>query len=207
MSQTQKGSEVTFAAAPPRLSWGLAVWTLWHLTPLEQLQGVGAALADRARVRPDAGAIDQDARRAVHRRRLGQRCRHLGVAGDVGGRRAATDLGRGFAHRIGIDVEQGHPGARLGQDRRRAGAKPRCTAGDDGGQAGNVHRACPVVQSPEDCPVPPRRATGRRRGGSAMSGGDPLSWRRHGNKKGLELKWRNIGMSRSPAARRLAASP
>ena len=87
--------------------------------------------ADDALGRTDAGAIDQDARRAVvgggllDRRLGGRAVRH------VAGHRDAFDAGGHFGGAFFVEVEDRHLGAGGGERARGGRSQSGCAAGDD----------------------------------------------------------------------------
>jgi hypothetical protein len=87
--------------------------------------------ADDALGRSYAGAIDQDARRAVHGARgFHCRLRAFGV-GNVAGHRDAFDAGGHFGGALFVEIENRHLGAGRGESARGGGSQSRCAAGDD----------------------------------------------------------------------------
>ena len=95
--------------------------------------------ADDAFGRADAGAVDQDARRAVVGGGLGERGFGCGGAGDVAGDGDAVDVDRHLGGSFLVDVENRHLGAGFGQHARGRGAEPRGSSGHDRGVSSNVH--------------------------------------------------------------------
>ena len=106
---------------------------------LEVLERHRAVAADHALGRADAGAIDQDAGRAVLVARFLQRGRGAVGAGDVAADGDAADLRRGRLRAVEVDVEAGDLGAGRGELRRGLGAEAGGGSGDDGGVSFGIH--------------------------------------------------------------------
>src|SRR4029077_3599875 len=87
----------------------------------------------------DAGAIDQDAGRAVPLARLRQRRARLPGIGHVALQRVAADLVRQRAGAVEIDVDDGDPGAGAGEFARRRCAEAGGAAGHHHGVSLDVH--------------------------------------------------------------------
>src|SRR5262249_53163164 len=106
---------------------------------LEVGKGHRPVAADDALGRPDAGAIDQDARRAVLVARLRQRGGRLLSMGHVAIERLPADLLRYRPGAVEVDVEAGDSGAGAGELARGRGAEAGGAAGHDGGVSFDVH--------------------------------------------------------------------
>jgi len=99
----------------------------------------GAVAADDALGGTDAGAIDDDARRAVIGGGLADRRLGRAGIGHVARDGDAVDVDRHFGSGFGVDVDNGHFGAGLRQHSRRRCAKARTAAGYDRGMSRNIH--------------------------------------------------------------------
>src|SRR6516165_239105 len=98
-----------------------------------------AVAPDDALGRPDAGAIDEDARRPIALARFGERGGGLLRIGDVAGNRMAADPRRHLARPFEVDVEAGDLGAGAGELACGGGAEAGGAAGDHRGVSADVH--------------------------------------------------------------------
>ena len=111
---------------------------------LEIFQRHRPVAADDALGRPDAGAIDQDARRPMigggllHRRLGGSSVRHVAGHGN------AFDAGGHFGGAFFVEIENRHLGAASCERARAGRSQSRCTAGDDGGLSLDFHGPGPL---------------------------------------------------------------
>ena len=93
---------------------------LMAMTRSKSSSGIGPSRPTMRFAGPDAGAIDQDARRAVLGARLRQRRGGLLGVGDVALHGVTADLLRDRARAVEIDVEAGDLGAGVGELRPRS---------------------------------------------------------------------------------------
>jgi hypothetical protein len=91
----------------------------------------------------DAGAVHQNARRAVRRSGFGDRCFRRGGIGNVADHGDAADLGGNALGKLFIEIADGDLRALGGEPARGRGAQSRCTAGDDGGLVLQLHGVLP----------------------------------------------------------------
>ena len=118
--------------------------------------------ADDALRRADAGAVDEDARRAVVGGGLGDRRLGAGAVGDVAVNGDAVDVDRGLGGDLLVDVEERHLGAGLSQHARGGGAEAGASAGNECCVSANIHDQLPCAAA-----MPERPATMTLAGGGS----------------------------------------